>query len=422
MKKNQLILLTIACLAVGVACWLVREKKEDAWAGGSGSGKSDGAAATKVFADFPVDDIRRLVITAPQGSAEIALVDQKWVVKSHHGYPANFDKVATLVRNIYKLEPLQKIAVGKNDYGKLELLDPEDAKAKADDTLAGIRVDFYSEDGSRVSQVLLGKEHLKAADPSAQPNPFGMGGGGWPDGRYIMDPANGDVVLVGETFSNVNDDSLTWLDKDFIKVEDIRTAVASDGEVEVWRLERTSKGGTLELAGDMPEGKEPDTTKIGNVDSSLRYANFKSVAGPADAAAGDGEQAAPVRTYRATTFDGAVYTLTIGAKTEAGDFPVSVTVAFELPAPPAPPEDETPEAREKREKEYAEKIDEAKKKARADNKRFGAWSYIVASYIVDDLVVGRDALLKDVEKPEADDSEDSGAEATVPLPPEAAGE
>ena len=390
MKKGQLFILLVLCVVVGSLGWFVKKSSRQSWE------QQDSAIGELLFPEFPLNDITKLLITSKENSVELVKDSDAWVVKTAHSYYADFSKIADLLKDVADLKILQKIEIGPDDLGRLELNEPD----KESET--GTRVEFFSNKGSSLGKILLGKQHMRKASGNA--GQFG-GGGEWPDGRYILQPTTTIVALVSETFSSVVTDSDSWLDKTFIKIEKIKKATTKEGGNIIWSIHRENEGSPLVLSGDIDEGYEVDTSKLNAIDSSLRYANFNTIASSESPEEELGF--AEGRTYVAETFDGFTYTIDIGKKGDDDNYPIKVLIQYAEPEAPASSEDETEEQKAKKEEEFREKIAQNREKFETESKRYSDWVYMVSSYTVDNLLLDRSELIKKKEEKTDDGKADT---------------
>ena len=91
------------------------------------------------------------------------------------------------------------------------------------------------------------------------------------------------------------------------------------------------------------------------------------------------------------TFENFTYTVNVGTKTN-DNFPMTVTVAAELPKERTPGKDEKKEDKEKLDKEFADKHKKDEEKL-AQEKQYEKWTYLVSSWSVDSLLKNRSELM-----------------------------
>jgi hypothetical protein len=394
MKPKQLAVLAVICVVFGAAGWIVLQDEEKDWH------ESNQKIGDMVFPGFAekANDASKITIQKGAETFTLEKPDGVWVVKESAGYPADFTKVAGLVRALADLKVTSPIEISDADREKLALNPVGDGQP-----VPGHLVKVFTQDGALLASLLIGNEHM--SKPQAN-SPFGNRG--WPDGSYIMLPADNSAVLVTETFSNVRAKSDTWVDKTFFKVGKIKAATCKEGDTEVWSVSRDKESDSLTLAGDVPAGKEVDTSALSGIDSTLNYPSFNTVGGKSDGEHGWAEG----RTFTATTFDGFTYTVRVGQK-KGADYPLAVDIAYAEVQAGDGPEGETEDAKKARLEAHAKALADNTEKAASEAKQYGGWAYMVSSYVVDDLLKSRDELFKDKPKPKADE----GAGATPPLPP-----
>ena len=202
-----------------------------------------------------MNDVDRISIKQSQGQLTLARKSDIWTVQERSDYPANFETVGELLRKVWDLKVGQPVEVGASKLGRLELLPPEQG------TNSGTLVEFKDKSGKTLNSLLLGKKHMKESKGGAE-SPFG-GGGGWPDGRYVMVGSDlQTVAVVSEPFSNVEPKPEEWLNKDFFKVEKLKSmSVTTTNLTNNWKLSRDSETNEWKLA-DLKTNEALDTGKI----------------------------------------------------------------------------------------------------------------------------------------------------------------
>src|SRR6185436_11386276 len=226
MNRKQLTTLIVACVILGVIGWMIYNKR--------GSDEtSDQQLGKKVFSNFPMNEVERIAIR--QGSAQVNLTKQNdiWTVEERNHYPANFATISEFLRKVWELKVAQPVEAGQSQLARLDLQPPDKG--------AGTLVEFKDKSGKNLNTLLLGKKHMrKGGDESG----FG-GGGGFPDGRYVM---VGDdiktIAVVNDAFSNIEPKAEEWLNKDFFKIENLKSiSVTSTNATNSWKIEREKENG-----------------------------------------------------------------------------------------------------------------------------------------------------------------------------------
>jgi hypothetical protein len=101
---------------------------------GSGGAVSEVSSSTnkkKVFEEFPINEITKVVIKSKDASLTLTKGAASWEVAEREGYPADIEPVVGLLRKIWDLNIVQPITIGRTQYGRLGLLDPNSADSKA---------------------------------------------------------------------------------------------------------------------------------------------------------------------------------------------------------------------------------------------------------------------------------------------------
>src|ERR1051325_4880693 len=223
----------------------------------------------KVVKNFPMNDVERISIKQSQGQLNLAKKNDIWTVQERSDYPANFETIGEFLRKVWDLKVAQPVEVGSSKLGRLELTPPDKG------TNSATLVEFKDKTGKSINTRLLGKKHMRESRGDAQ---FG-GGQGWPDGRYIM--VGNDlqtVAVVSEPFSNVEAKPEEWLNKDFFKVEKLKSiSVTTTNATNNWKLSREGETNEWKLA-DAKAGEQLDTGKISWVNNALSSPSFTDVA------------------------------------------------------------------------------------------------------------------------------------------------
>jgi len=392
MNRKQLNLLIGLVLIVGGLGLFIYNRQTASW------NSNDGTVGGKLLPDLPLNDIAQIAITQGATNLHVVKNDDLWRVAQRWDYPADFPKVSELLRKLWELETVQKMAVGPSQLGRLELLPPDNGIG------SGTRLELKDKDGKPVRSVMLGKMYLKDGDDSSP-----MGGGSFPVGRYVMVESSGSepapVWVLSDPLSQVETKPDGWLDKTFFKVTKLRSAaITAPNETNSWTIHRETEAGDLMLA-DLREGEDYDKSKASAVGYLLSSPSFNDVVSPENSNTGFD---AP-RTARIETFEGFTYSIKVGDKTEDENFPITVSVSADLPAERTAGADEKPENKERLDKEFADnqaKLVEKLNKEKALEK----WTYLVSKWTID-------ALLKDRKDFMAEEkSEDATSAEPPPIP------
>lgn len=390
MNRKQLTLLIVVGAVLGVLGWVAYQKQAEPYK------ESAQKIGGKFLPDFPLNDVEQIVIK--QGGAETTLAKKNdiWVVTDRGDYPANFETISDVLRKFWELKVAKPVKTGPSRLPMLELVPP----SKGPGTL----VEFKGKGGKVINSVLLGAKSMKQGGSDS---PFG--GGGYPDGRYVMIGSDvKTVALVAEAFSNVEAKPEDWLDKkDWFKVEKLKSvSVTAAQPTNSWKLFRETETGEWKLA-DAKPGELLDNGKSGSATSALSYPSFNDVAtNTAPEATGMDK---PI-VARLETFDGFLYTAKIG-KADGENHFFQIAAEGQFPKERTPGKDEKPEDKEKLDKEFAESTKKLQDKLSA-LKAHEKWTYLVSKWTVDAFLKERKDLLADKkEEPAAESKTEAKTDA-----------
>jgi hypothetical protein len=368
MNRKQFLILLSLVVVVGAAGLLVHRNANDSWRGAA-------AIGGKLLPDLSVNDVAQITIKSGAGEVNLARENNLWRVRERAGYPADFARISELLIKLADLKIVQNEDLGPSQLGRFELLPP----GPGADT--GTAVDLNDSNGRPLGSLLLGKPHLQK--PAANPQFGGMGGEEWPNGRYVMTAARS-VALISDPLESVQPKPEAWLNKDFLNVEKPRSiAVRFAAATNSWKLTRASETGDWQLA-DSAAGEKLDSTRISSVTSPFGSATFEDVA--------------PLSSNRLSyavltvdTFDGFSYVSRVGTR-QGDNYPVSFSVAANLPATRPPAADEKPADKTRLDQEFQTRQKTLAEKL-AKESAITNWIYQIPAYTLDELLKSRPQLL-----------------------------
>jgi hypothetical protein len=392
MNQKQLTILVLLGLILGGAGLYVRNRQQQDYQASSRK------MGEKILGDFEVNSVVGLRVTQGTNVIDVVKKDNDWVVKQRADYPANFDSIRDFVRKLADLKVTQPVKAGPSRLPVLELSKE-----------TGTQVELFDAGGKVIRTVMLGRKHMREGNDNS---PFG--GGGFPDGRYVMlgtDPST--IALVSEALSNADTKPSDWLSKDFFKVEKPKSvkvtfpvatnsfAIVRDNEFGEWRL--------ADATGD----EKLDTGKAGGFSSVLSYASFNDVV--LDRKPEELGLDKPTVAEIGTT-EGFTYIINAG-KAEGENYAMTVQVKADLKKEREPGKDEKPEDKEKLDKEFKEKLGKLEEKLKSEQ-ALGKWIYQVNKYTLDQLLKERHSLLaeKKTDQPKTDPNAGESP-GPVTLPP-----
>ncbi len=380
MNRKQLTIIIILFVVIGGAGLLLMNRDKASW---QAAGQQMGQ---KVIKNFPLNEVAHIVIKQPGGELNLVKKGEQWTVQERSGYPASFNEISDLLKKIWELKVTRPVKVSETQLPRLELVPPEQG------TNAGTLVEFRDKDGKALAALLLGKKSMKESPGNS---PFG--GGGWPDGRFVMLSKNPQTAaLVKEPFANVEVKPEPWLSKDFFKIEKVQSiSLASTNATNSWKLSRESETNEWKLA-DLKADEQLDAGKASGVANPLNSPSFVDVTPAGDKPEGAETEKPTVVTVQ--TFNNFNYTLKVGKKSGEDNYHLTMEVTADLPKERTPGKDEKPEDKEKLDKEFKEQQAKLVEKLKQE-KNYEKWTYLVSSWTVEPLLKERSQLLVE-KKPE----------------------
>lgn len=304
--KSLLIAIVVAAVLLGV--YLMRN-------GDSGESTSavgaSGGARELVVPGFPLNDVAAFTISSADESVTLVSGDGGWSVEERQGYPADFDRVARLLKGVWNLEVVQDVAAGPEFFDRLGVVDPAESP---DGEGAGMRLEFRDAAGEPLAVLLAGDNYYPDAQPTG---PMGA----MATGRYYRPAGSENVYLSTESLGTASADPAEWLLKDdFLEIDGIQAIQVdfADEGSQGWTVRRENEDDNFELVG-LKDGENVDGTKLSQLKNLLSNASFEDVRPKEE----DASEACPV-TVVVRTFDGIEYTLGIG-DVEGNARPVAIT-------------------------------------------------------------------------------------------------
>jgi len=377
MNRKQFLYLVLALLVLGGAgLALFWRNVADYQASGARIG-------AKLLPALKIADVAQVRLQDSKRQVTLVRKDKTWVVHERGDYPASFQEISDLMIKLVEIKVTQAEKVGASLWPRVELADP--GKGEGGGTL----VEFKDNAGRALAALVLGKKVLKK-DPV---NPLPSAKDGVPAGRYVRVASDKDaVVVVADPLNAAQAAPGRWLNKDFFKVDRIRTlAVGPDGGAPHWKITRTEEWGQWKFAfgnGDLDSSAAvAAVNKLGSLSFNDVEPNPKSEA-----------VEKPV-TAVAETFDNLVYTIRIARKGKGNEYLVSIAVTGEPPTVRVAEKGEKPEQAKRADKDFADSRKRLEQRIAAE-KALGKWTYVIAKDEIEPLLKGRaDMVAKRGEKP-----------------------
>ncbi len=378
MSRKQLILLLVVVAVLGVAWLVVHQRNASSWSGGGQ------AAGKKLLGDLPINDVASLVIKSGTNDMVLHRKNNVWTVAGRGDYPADFSLIKGFLIKATELKAAQTEEVGPSQLARYQLLPPGPA------TNTGTLVEFKDANGKTLNSLLIGKEHMRKSN---RPSPMGeFGDAGYPDGRYVMVGTGAKTVdIISDPLSSAEVKPESWLNKDFFKVEKIRSIeVSFPVATNNWKVSRETENGMDWKLADAKPGEQLDSAKTSSFGYALSSPTFADVR-PADTKDATGLDKPTGITLN--TFDNFTYTLKVGAKTN-DDCYLTVNVKADLPKERTPGKDEKAEDKAKLDKDFKDAQAKLQEKL-AREQGYGKWIYLVSAWTVDPLLKERSQLMQE---------------------------
>lgn len=395
MNRKQLIVILVAGVVLGAVGLMLWNKNRTEW---------EPPKRELVMPAFPINDIAQIHFRAGTNDLTVARKDDRWVVSERANFPASFSEITDFLRKLADLKPSEFIEVSASQLGRFELLEPGKG------TNTATKVEFKDKSGKVLTTLMLGKKHMKKS-PSTSP----FGGGEWPDGRYLMIGSDlKTVCLVKETFPNAEPKAESWLDKEFFKIEKLKSvSLVWTNATNSWKMTRETETGEWKLA-DAGKDETIDTVKASSAASAMMNPSFADVVTRDTKPEVTGLDKPITATLE--TFDHFVYTLKFGKATSDGNnYYLSFNVEFNYPKERTPGKDEKPEDKEKLDKEYKENLKKLGEKFNKE-KALEKWDYQVSKWSVESLMKPRHEMLAPKKEEPKPEEKKEGAATTTPAP------
>jgi hypothetical protein len=408
MNRKQFIILLVLVVALGVTGLVIYQRNQDSWQGGRRQ-----STAQKLLGDLPVNDVAAIVIKGGTNQLDLVRKDGLWRVKERYDYPANFSEISGFLLKALDLKAAQTEEIGASQLGRYKLLPPGPA------TNTAVLVELRDQNDKVIKSLLLGKTHMRKSE--GRPSPMGEMGDneGFPDGRYVMVGTGAKTVaVISDPLSNLEAKPDQWLNKDFFKVEKLRSiAVVFPATTNSWKVSRdTETASDWKLADAKPEEKL-DSSKTSSFSYALNSPSFNDVLPPDTKPEQTGLDKPTVVTL--DTFDNFTYMIKVGQKTN-DNLPMIVAVTAQIAKERTPGKDEKAEDKTRLDKEFKDNQKKLEDKL-SQEQPYGKWVYLVSNWTVDSLLKERSQLLVEKkEEPKKDEKPadtDASKKEEPPAPP-----
>jgi len=372
MTRKQFLILLIAVVVLGGAGLAL------VWQDIAAYRASGARIGAKLLPNLKIADVAEIRLQDAKDHVTLTRQEKYWVVKERGGYPASFQEISDLMLKLVELKVTQSEQVGPSLWPRLDLAEPEKGKTGG----AGTVIDFRDAKGKSLTRIVLGKKVLKK-DPL---NPLPAAKDGVPAGRYVrVEGGKETVVVVSDPLNSAEANPGRWLNKEFFKVDRIRTLAAGpEGAAPSWKISRDEEWGQWKFAAGGGVLNPSAAVAVVNKLGSLSFQDVAAEAKPQT----EGKPTVMV----AETFDHLVYTVKLAKKAGSDDYLVNFSVSGEPPKSRAPEKGEKPEEAARRDQEFAASRKRLESRLAAE-RALGKWTYVVERRELEPLLMSRGDML-----------------------------
>ena len=378
MNKKQLIITLVIFTVLLVIAFFALKKEDASWE------KGEFANKTPVIENLDVNQIAKFAIFNTKERLEVSIKDDKWVVYNRDFYPADYTKIRDFILKIRDLKIAQKLRIKKNAYGSLKLLPPEND----DENNTGTLLVLYNEQGDSLVSLLLGEYHFADKDAASPFSPPVK------DGRYVMVSGSDKPVLTSDPLTVATPDPKDWLDRKFIKINDLKSITKINIEgTEEWSIFRETAAAPYRIA-DLKDNQNPNPKAMHETTSMATGIKFLDVMSSKTSADETGINQAD--TIEIDSFEGIKYQIKLAVKNKKAFAQFAITL--NMPKKRQAGEKEETEEKIKLDKEYETKLNKALEKIN-EEQFFTKWVYELPLYDAEKLLIKKTALYKEKESP-----------------------
>lgn len=374
MNRKQFFMVLLALAIVGGAGLVLLKRNQQTWT------VREAKVGDKALPDFPVNSIASIHV---KGTVDFNVVRTNglWRVPERQDYPANFAMISDLLLKIKDAKVLQSDVIGPSQLARLDLNTP------GSQTNSAILFEFKDEHGNVLTSLLVGKKHDKPQDPS---EPLGIHG--FFDGRYVLLPADPhNVLLVSDELAAADPNPASWLAHDFFKIENIKfISLASPNPHDSWEMSRDNNSSPWVLA-NAASDEVLNTNVCNDPGEILFFPTFNDVVAKTPANLASEGLDKPIVVTAVT--DDLAYTLKVGPKQPDGTYPMTVSIAGNIPTQRAVTPGESPDEKARLDADFESKSKELRKKL-AKGQELEPWIYEVGNWIEMVIHSRSDLLLK----------------------------
>ncbi len=308
MNATHIKILIVAVLLLGGISYLMSS--------GGSSSTSTSTSTRYLFSDVSSEKIARVELAKGEETAELELQNDVWTVPERGGYPADTNKVRSLMLKLLDLSSSQAVPTTEEGKKKLGLV-PDAVQSGSG------QVRFLDKEGNELASLLLGEKRMDKAQGSA---PAAA------SGQYVMRGGEDEVYLTGLPV-NLNLSPTNWLDTELINVREASVysvqqfSKEGDQFKEEFSMKKTlgedGEFSEMKLSQQPAEGEEIQESVVSQVQAGLENGKLADVRKFTDEDAKLGFDRKTVFQLRS----GLVYTIETRKQDEK--YPAVIKVAFD---------------------------------------------------------------------------------------------
>lgn len=297
MKSQTVFILWAIAVVLGIAACIVKFGGDD-----DDQTRTKRAPGDRLIAHLPIRELTK--VSLGQGAENTTLVrldEDRWGVSERDNNPVDHELLRNLLGALGELNVTQAYPSSDKHHDRFGLAPGSGITDEAADQ--ALVVTIFRGENAILETVYIGK--LLGTSRSG--------------GRFIrIGSDSGAVYTVNETFPGVSALPRDWINKDFLKIDQIETievSAPSDPEFTSWKLSRQSKAdgsvnpdGQFKLA-DLTQNEVMQLTSTNSFRNLFAYSNVQDVLSKEEAAARANPDIKLKRRATITTYDGFHYVL-----------------------------------------------------------------------------------------------------------------
>lgn len=269
MTNRNFVLLLVVLVIVGMAYFLLVP---------CSSKKTVNSSQELVLKDIDVSKVASIVIEQSDKSVELRIRNDSWSVAQRGDYPANEEKIRSLLLKVFDIAKIQLISTTESGHAQLGVNDEGVKNGRS-------KVRFLDSQGKELGGLYVGnmRESKKDISDNRQKIPASLGG------QYVRNIDSKEVYLIPSAIT-VSADISSWLDSNILSVLQSKIIEVEQYKIDpsaqslVFKLSRLLKSPSaiveakdLVLEGELSDKEELQSAVISQVGSGLENLRINDV-------------------------------------------------------------------------------------------------------------------------------------------------